>query len=387
MVKYSDYYIKTSKWERNNDFAYFFDKITTAIFKKPKLVNIKNPRKILIIRNDHIGDLLLTTPVFREIKKNFPDSKITVMADPVAKTIIEKNKNVDEIIPFGLFWRKKNIKSFLEYLRVLNKIKREKFDIGIDIRGSLLNIFFFLFLPRIKKRVAYFNKSGGVIFLTNPILYSKRESWHKTILEIVNKGLGMNSKNYWPEIITDKGDEKEVEKFLKENKIKKFISLIPGSSTKAKEWPIQKFDELIKKINKKYPEYKILLVGGGNDKHKINYLIKRNKNCVPVINFNLRWVAILFKKAKAIVGCDGGTREIAWVVKGNLVDLQGPVDLKLHPLFGGKNIKAIKHNVPCYPCNWSVPCKKPCGVWCMELITPNEVFKAIEEFIKNKEHK
>lgn len=384
MVKYNQYYIKTSKWERNNDFAYIFDKITTAIFPKPKPVDIRNPKKILIIRNDHLGDLVLTTQVFREIKKKFPDSKITAVINPITIQLIEKNKNIDEIIPINLFWRDKNIKSFINYLGVLKKIRKEKFDVGIDIRGSLLNIFFFLFLPRVKKRVAYFNKSGGLIFLTNPILYSKREGWHKTILGIVNNGLGMNSKNYWPEIVTDQGDEKEVRKFLRENDIKNFISLIPGTTTKTKEWPIEKFDFLIKNFSKKYPKYKILLIGGDSDTFKIDYLRKRNKNCIPLINFNLRLISILFKKSDVIVGCDGGAREIAWVVKGNLVDLEGPVDLKLHPLFGGKNLKKIKHKVPCYPCNWSVPCKKPLGVWCMDLISVNEVMKAIDEFILSK---
>jgi len=384
MVKYGDYYIRTSKIENNNNMAYYFDKITTALFPQPKPVFIKNPKKILILRNDHIGDLVLTTQVFREIKKEFPDCEITVIINPIAKPIIEKNKNVDKIIPFGLFWRDKNIKSFLEYLKIIKKIRKEKFDIGIDVRSSFLNSFFFLFLGNVKKRVAYFNKGGGKIFLTNPVLYSKQENNTKNILRLVNIALETNSKNYWPEIIIDEEDEKEINNFLKEKKIKNFIGIIPGTTSETKAWPIEKYNEFIKRFNKKYPTYKILLFGGKNDELKINYLKKNNKKCIAVINHNLRLTSIFFKKARAIIACDGGAKEMVWVVKGNLVDLEGPVNLNIHKSLGGENVKIIRHDFSCYPCNWSAPCQKPCGKFCMEEITVDEVMKAIEFFLKEE---
>jgi len=55
-------------------------------------------KKILIIRNDKIGDLITTTSVFREIKKKIPKSEITVIVSKENKQVIEKNKYVDKLI-------------------------------------------------------------------------------------------------------------------------------------------------------------------------------------------------------------------------------------------------------------------------------------------------
>jgi len=51
--------------------------------------------KILIIQNDNIGEVVLSTAVFREIKKNIPGCKITLIASKTNRSIIEKNKNID----------------------------------------------------------------------------------------------------------------------------------------------------------------------------------------------------------------------------------------------------------------------------------------------------
>ena len=63
------YLIRRPGWERYPRFNYYFDKVTCAIFGEKRGRVIRNPRKILFIRNDHIGDLILSSAIFREIKK------------------------------------------------------------------------------------------------------------------------------------------------------------------------------------------------------------------------------------------------------------------------------------------------------------------------------
>lgn len=132
----------------NPQFNYYFDKVT-SLFAKFKEGPIRNPKKILFIRNDHIGDMVYSTQIFREIKKEFPGVKIAVLATSSNKDIIEKDKNVDKIIEGDLFWRR-GWKGFLDYFKILKEIKGENFDAGIDLRKSKLNMFFFLFVPGIK---------------------------------------------------------------------------------------------------------------------------------------------------------------------------------------------------------------------------------------------
>ena len=366
---------------RGKDYAklhYYFDKITGIFFKgRPKKLN--NVKKILLLRNDHIGDMALATPVFKELKQAFPGAKITVLSTSVNKSLIEKDKNVDNIIVGGRFWSKRTWESFKDYLELLRKLRKEEFDIGIDLRRSMLNIFFFLYLPGIKNRISYFNIGGGKAFLTHPVVYNKKTNVIYENVDLLKEGLGIKTHNYLPEIENDDDDKKKVDMFLQENKLKKFIIICPGSTTTAKQWSEKKFGELIEKFHEQYLKHKVIVTSGPGDEDLIERLCKDRNYCLPLIGFNLRRFALLCEKSDVVVANDGGAQAISWIGGGKTILLNGPVDLDIHmPL---KKSKIIHHKTKCYPCNWSVPCAKPCGVWCMDLIGVDEVMKAINDFI------
>jgi ADP-heptose:LPS heptosyltransferase len=365
----------------NPNFNYYFDKITSK-FIKSKRCEIENPKKILFLRNDHIGDMVYSTQIFREVKKIFPNSEISVLASPSNRQIIEKNPYVNNILEIDLFWRR-GLKGFLDYFKILKRIKKEKFDVGIDLRRSKLNIIFFLWIPRIKKRASIYNINGGKAFLTHPILYNKKENYIQEVVDLVNESLGINIKNFWPQIVNNKEDEKDVEKLREQNDLRKYVVFAPGATADSKRWPEEKFDKLIEEFHKKYPNYKIVLSGAESDKNLINRLCKKSKEyCVPLINFNLKKMALVFKNAGVVIANDGCATDISWVAGGKLISLVGPVDLDhFKPL---KKSKIIHHKLDCYPCLWANPCKKPLGKWCMDLITVEEVMNAINEFMKER---
>ena len=105
-----------------------------------KILHEKNIRRILVIKNDKIGDMVLSTGTFRELKRNFPKAGITVIASKSNKQIIEKNKNIDKIIV--LDYPPRGYKGILNYFKLSKELKKENYDVGIDLRGSIINIFF-----------------------------------------------------------------------------------------------------------------------------------------------------------------------------------------------------------------------------------------------------
>ena len=58
-----------------------------------------NPRSIVVFRLDQLGDLVLTTPLCRELKRNFPNSHCTVVVPSAFQSILTTNPNIDEILP------------------------------------------------------------------------------------------------------------------------------------------------------------------------------------------------------------------------------------------------------------------------------------------------
>jgi ADP-heptose:LPS heptosyltransferase len=367
------YYISKPREERSNEIAYWFDKITSLFIRSKKGGKIQYPKKALLIRNDHIGDIVYATPVIREFKKAFPKCKVVVMASPGNKEIVKSDKYVDEIIEFGLFWREFSLKSWLNYFKILKKIRRERFDVGMDLRRSRHNMIFFLFLGGVRNRISYYNITGGKAFLTHPVLYEKRMNNFEGTQKLLEIVFGIKIKDKYPHIMISDSEKKEAYKIMREKGLKDYILIAPGATYLEKAWPEAKFSEFIEKFHKKYPKMKVAISGSRNDRPLIERVSRGRNYCVALINVDLRIMSVMFRNAHAVVANNGAATDITWPVGGRLVYLSGPVSLDLaRPV---KNTKIIHHDFePLDP-------KKP--YWGdIKKITVDEVMGAVGEFIK-----
>ncbi len=303
-------------------------------------------KKILVIRNDKIGDLVTCTGVFRELKTGFPKSEITAIVSKSGEQIILKNKNIDRILVAD--YPPIKYKNFINYVSILKKLRNERIDIGIDLRGSIFNIIL-LNLLNVKYKLGYYNRYFSKFFL-DYAHQKDRETKHANIqrIELLNKSLGLNSRNYKLEIATDKEDKKALLKFIKENKLKKFICIVPDASLKYKQWPLNKFDIIIKYLTKNYPKYKIILIGA--DFKKMNFLKQKNPNVqLPNKIIDLRLAYLLFKKSKLVITHDGGLMHLGGVANAKMiVFIPGHLaveyyrPLSKNAIIINKNIKFIK---------------------------------------------
>ncbi|MFA5020207.1 MAG: glycosyltransferase family 9 protein [Candidatus Pacearchaeota archaeon] len=282
-----------------------------------KLSN-ENIKKILIIRNDHIGDLILSSNIFRYARKNFPDAKITALVAPSAKEIVEKNKNINEVITAK--YNPKSYKDLKQYIKAILKIRKEKFDYGIEIRGETRNTLSFLFLGKVKFRVANCkdNLSKKLVDFhgTND---SKQRHESVRGIELFRDSLNLGEINYKAEVATDERDEENVNLFIKKNKLKKFICINPDASHEGKQWDMENFDKIIKFLKSDYKDYKIVLIGA--DSEKLNYLMTKNPEMILLEKGNLREIHLLLKKCSLFFCIDGGVMHLAWISDIPLITL------------------------------------------------------------------
>ena len=80
------------------------------------------PRKILVIQTAKIGDLLCTTPVFREIKKKFPSCFLSVLIISKTKGILENSPRVDEIISIN------DYPGIAGKFKLFRKLRKQNYD-------------------------------------------------------------------------------------------------------------------------------------------------------------------------------------------------------------------------------------------------------------------
>jgi len=247
-------------------------------------------KKIILIRNDKIGDMVVSSNVITALKTRFPDAKIDIVTSKENKALVEENKKINKIYVLNYSPRTPN--EFSSYFKLSKQIKKEKYDLGVAIRGSFFNIFFLLFLGNVKYKIGFYTNKISKVFLNYAHLKDFKGHATHNMIKMLNGALGTNFKPLWPEIATSKKDGSDVNRFIKQNKIKKFISMVIDASDEKRQWPLRNFDQLIKHLNKEYPKHRLLLLSV--DKKKMNFLLKRNPHCISLLRKNLRHIFLDF---------------------------------------------------------------------------------------------
>ena len=88
-------------------------------------------KRVLILKYDRIGDMVVTTPIFRELKNAYPQISISVLASKENKDVIRYNPYIDKI-----YTNYKN--SILKDLPTLLKLRRKSFDVCIELEHSVI---------------------------------------------------------------------------------------------------------------------------------------------------------------------------------------------------------------------------------------------------------
>lgn len=99
--------------------------------KKNKPLHLNNIHKVLVLKYDRIGDMVVATPIFRELKKKYPSISISVLASKSNKDVIKYNPYIDNI-----YINYKN--NLLNDLSSLLRLRKENFDVCIELEHSVI---------------------------------------------------------------------------------------------------------------------------------------------------------------------------------------------------------------------------------------------------------
>ena len=105
-----------------------------------KKYDLFKPKKILIIRFSSLGDLVLTTPIFREMKRVFPNAEITLLTSDGDGSVLNNNPHIDNFI-----WHKRK-ESYSELKILIKKLNKENMA-GNSI--NLLNLYKYSHLKKL----------------------------------------------------------------------------------------------------------------------------------------------------------------------------------------------------------------------------------------------
>ncbi len=296
--------------------------------------------KILIIRFSSIGDIVLTTPIIRCLKKQLPqDSEVHYLTKLSFKTLLNENPYLDK-----LWLLKPNLNE------TISEIKAQKFDYIIDLHNNLRT---FIIKNRCGVPSFSFDKLNFKKFLITHLKINKLPTSHivdryfKTVIKlgIINDNEGLD---YFSPVT-----EEFIYKIAENLKGLNFISIAIGGQHSTKKMPIYKLKEIVA-----MSEYKITILGGNEDVQVANELeIQFPEKVINLAGkLTLHESAGVVALCKGIITHDTGMMHIAAALKKPILAVWG----NTIPEFGmsayfGKHEVYIKNfevkNLKCRPCS------------------------------------
>lgn len=110
--------------------------------------------RVLILRNQGIGDLILITPAMRAIRQLHPHAEISVMVGDWSRVAVESNPNLDRILSYPDPWIQNKLP--IGYLRLITRLRRQRFDTAYIFHSHSL-IQLMTVLAGIPRRYGFFD--------------------------------------------------------------------------------------------------------------------------------------------------------------------------------------------------------------------------------------
>ena len=275
-------------------------------------------KSILFLRYDgKIGDMIVNSLMFREIKKVYPDIRIGVIARGAAIDIIKDNPNVDKIYEY--YKDRKKIKD------LALKIKEEKYDLLIDFSEMLrVNQMMLINLCRARINIGLDRKGWELFDLS--IESGKDFKWTEHITKrylayLIKLGLKKENINISYDIYLK--DEKKYEVFFNEIKESKKLILNPYGASKHKSFSIETLENII--IYLKDKDIAIILTYFGDKYKELESLEKKYKYVyIPKKIESILDTAILIKKGDYVISPDTSIVHIASAFNKKMITVYPP---------------------------------------------------------------
>jgi lipopolysaccharide heptosyltransferase II len=339
----------------------------------------KNPKKILFIKFEAVGDSLLCLPAIKEVKKK-TKAKIYVICSKANLLVFENQDFIDEIIL--LDHRKFEGKRMYN---LINKLKKEKIDVVVDTGQSA-------------------NLSGIMSHLIGKSSIGfkklKKATRNKVYTQSVKLDFNKHMVNCYFDLVKPLGVKKPKEVILEKIKIsedvkkkvnklisnkKNLVAIHACNELEYKVWPKEKFAKIIEYLIKEKKK-NIILLGSINEKKDNNLLIKNLDKSIQkkIVNLSgetgMRDLVGIMKHVDLFIGNDGGPMHIAASEGIKTIGLFGfETPVRYGPW--GKKCESVFKGTKCGPCikayNDEWPnCFNPI---CIQSITIEEVKKSIHK--------
>ncbi len=289
-------------------------------------------KKILVIQNKRIGDVLISSVIANNIKKIFPESEVTYFVYDYTKGVLENNPNINRIISVN----EKELKKIPKLIKTIIKIKNEKYDIIFDPYSKLQSRMICLFSGaqyRIGLKRAH--KELNLPFYTHPISFLEQRSTNcgKAIEDRINliaSVFELEHPDYVPKIFLTE-EEKQYDRI--DSLKRPVIMLGIFGSTPQKSMPYEYMAEIIDYITENYQGTLLFNYAPYQKKEMIQiYGMCQNKDRInlDIYEDSIRGFIKLMNQCDILISNEGGSVHITKALEKPTFTVYSPYVNKEH---------------------------------------------------------
>ncbi len=343
----------------------------------PQKIDATTLKKILVIRTDRIGDIVLSIPALNGLRSTFSDAQIDIVVKTSYKELLKCYPVCDSVIPID------NVDNIVELRKLGRQLKKEKYDVTIVMHPAS---YAFSLAKMVKSPTIGWRAKGYGHTLSYGFPDDRAESQRHQVennLKLMNP-LGVISK--YPQfnpIETELGIQQftSFSKKYSTNDTKKMVVIHPGSHNPRVRWSATKFAEVADYLAKK--GFEVVIIATPHDAGALEAMVQalHSRPIISTDDFNLQGLISLFKHSYMFIGQSTGPMHVAastgcWTIAvfGN----EYPLDhYSLWRPYGEKGI-VCHSNVECCGMPWTCS-----DLRCIKSVEINDVTAAIDTIIGN----
>lgn len=346
------------------------------------------PKRILVIRTDLMGDVILSLPAVHALRRAYPAAQIDMLVLPPNVGVLKHDPAIARIITYDPnIWRRPNAfltpASYRAFLGLIRDLRAARYDLCLSLAGDWASVF--AFLSGARRRVGYRGEAYP-FFMTDPVpgrRYRIRQHEVDYICGLARAaGAVIEGEQRVPRLTVSDQARAEVQALLEANGVRKGDLLIAAhagaANGVAKRWPIPYWAALADRLMTELGA-KVILTGAASDAEITGAVAARvrqtpldfaGKTTIPQL-------AALLERCDLVISGDSGPLHMAGAVGTPVLAIHGPTDPALSgPV--GEDATVLRLGIWCSPCYdasyWAV-CRFFNPV-CMKAVTPDQVLAA-----------
>ncbi len=351
--------------------------------------------KILIVRPDRIGDVMLSLPVVQAIRQQYPKAEITFMARDIVAPLLKQVEGIDHVYVYDPDKRHKGIRGFF---RLMEELKAQRFQIAVVLQ-SQFKIAAALYGVGVPNRFGPLSKIHSFFF------YNRGSRQRRSLVEmheadynlqLLRKlGIRIGTQQISSRVSVSEEKQKWAKRWLEDHGYihnpdshVRLIAVHPGMGGSALNWPEPHYVDLIKSL--KRDGHEVLVTGGPLEGELLERIrVELRKSNVEIMIYGgvgagqVDHLAALFNEASVVVAPSTGPLHVAVAVGIPVVSFYPPIRVQSAIRWGPyvADLDRASILVPEVYCGEDFKCRgSVCNYYpCMKSITPRQTLEEVNK--------